>query len=400
MPVPSSVPVRRAHVARRAPVRARHRSSSSSAGPWIALLGLLAVAGSVALGVWFMKRRPAYPAPAPEVASQEAPPAVVAEPKPAVASLEPAQRAMAEAPLLTPESARALLTEIARRGQDPGHALDSALFVASVGFADLDRATLDELGERFARSRSARSTSEQGRIQAYMRHAREGEPLSPEAIAEGRALFAEGVRALPAASQGRLRALFAKAVAAGIAHQQQAEERARVAALMPLQSAQMPSPARAEIPPQSAQARADASRWPGTSGRNPAAGTTDGPGPTSEAAESASPGESDWDKLNAKNQRWRDVYRPAKAKVDRLQAEVAKLEEDAKNNFVSGLRPLKRGESYGSNLPDPNSPYTTYAQQIQIRLPAARRELDQARQALAWVEEAAHKDGVASGQLH
>ena len=333
-----------------------------------------------------MNRRPAYPAPAPEAASQEAPPAVVAEPTPAVASLQPDERAMA---LLTPESAEVLLTEMARRGQGPRHALDSALFVASVGFADLDRGTLGELGERFASSWSARSTSEQSRIQAYMRHAREGEPLSPEAIAEGRALFAAGVRSLPAASQERLRALFAKAVAAGIAHQQQAEERARVAALTPLPSAETPSPALREVPPRYARARADASPSPSL---------------TSEAAESASPGESDWDQLQAKIQRWRQRYRPAKADVDRLQKEVAKLEEDAKNNFVSGPAPTSERERRATGIthktPDPNSPYTTYAEQIQKRLPAARKELEQAKLVLASVEEAARKDGVGSGQLY
>jgi hypothetical protein len=319
-----------------------------------------------------------------------------------VASPESAQQAIAEAPLLNPESALALLTEMARRGQEPGHALDSALFVASAGFAELDRATLGELGEAFARSWSARSTSEQARIQAYMRHAREGEPLSPEGIAEGRALFAEGVRSLPAGSQERLRTLFGNAVAAGIAHQQQAEERARVAALTPLPSAETPPPALREIPTRSARARAAAS--PPETGGNPVGGTTAEPRRASEAAESASSGQSDWDALQAKNERWRGIYRPAKAKVDRLQAEVAKLEEDAKNNFVTGRvrtsEAVRRATGITHLTPDPNSPYTTYAEQIQIRLPAARRELDTARQHLATIEEAARKDGVASGQLY
>jgi hypothetical protein len=359
----------------------------------LALLGLLVVAGCVGLGAWFMKSRPADPAPAPEAVSPEAPPAVVAEPTPAVASVEAVQRAIAEAPLLTPESAQTLLTEMARRGQDPGHALDSALFVASVGFADLDRGTLGELGDAFARSWSSRSTSEQGRIHGYLRHAREGEPLSPEVIAEGRTLVAEGVRSLPAASQERLRALFAKAVAAGITHQQQAEERARVAALTPLPSAETPSPALREVPLRSARARADASPSYSPS-----------PSLVSEAAESASPGESDWDRLQAKIQHWRRPYRSAKADVDRLQKEVAKLEEDAKNNFVSGPAPAtdleRRVLGITHKTPDRNSPYTTYAEQIQKRLPAARKELEQAKLVLASVEEAARKDGVGSGQLY
>jgi hypothetical protein len=51
-------------------------------------------------------------------------------------------------------------------------------------------------------------------------------------------------------------------------------------------------------------------------------------------------------------------------------------------------------------MSDPNYPYTTYAQQIQKRLPEARRELEAARQSLARIEEAARREGVASGQLY
>jgi hypothetical protein len=399
MPDRPSRPTRRAPVARRAPVRARRHSSSSSAGLWIGLLGLLAVAGSIVLGAWYVKRGLADPALAPEAASQQAPPAVAAEPTPAAASVELVQRAMAEAPVLTPESARALLTEMARRGQGPGHSLDSALLVASVGFEDLDRATLVELGGDLARSWSPRSASEQSRIQAYMRHVREGEPLSPEAITEGRALFAEGVRALPAASQERLTALFARALDAGIAHQQQAEERARVAAVTPLIAAEAPSPAEETPPPSAPGATADATRRPGSRATNPVE-TADGPSPSSEAAESPSPGDSDWDKLNAKAQRWRQAYRSAKADVDRLEAEVAKLEEDAKNNFVAGYRTVRIGDQLITENPDPNSPYKSYAERIQTRLPAARRELADAKLKLAAVEDAARRDGVASGQLY
>lgn len=399
MPVPSSPPARRAPGPQRVPVPARHRASSSSAGPWVALLGLLTVAGSIVLGAWFMKIRPAHPAP--EAASQETPPAAVAEPKHAVASLDPAQRAMAEAPLLTPESADALLTEMARRGQDSGHLLDTALFVANSGFADLDRATLGELGDHIARSWSARSAPERDRIQAYLRHARQGETLSPEAVDEGRALFAEGVRALPAASRERLMALFARTVAAGIANQQQAEERARVARLTPLPQTGTPSSALPETSSESVHARADASRWSGESEGDSVTVTTDGRRPRSKADESVPAGASDWDKLQAKSQRWRLEYRSAKANVDRLQAEVTKLEADAKNNLVVGYATEKAGgQVVCTKTPDPNSPYKSEAERIRERLPQARSDLANAKLALAAVEEAARKDGVASGQLY
>jgi hypothetical protein len=103
-------------------------------------------------------------------------------------------------------SAGALLAEMARRGHDPGHVLDNALLVASTGFADLDRATLRELGERFAISWSARSGSERGVIQAYVRYARGGEPLSPEAIAAGRTPVAHRLPAVHHPRRERARA--------------------------------------------------------------------------------------------------------------------------------------------------------------------------------------------------
>ena len=368
----------------------RRRSTSSAVGPWIALSGLLVVAASVGVGVWFMKARPADPASPPEVASQKLLSSVITEPTPAVANVDSARRAMEEAPVLTEESAAALLTEMARRGLGNERMLDSALFVASTGLADLDRATLGELGERVAKSWGARSASEQRLIQAYMRHAREGEPLSPEVIAAGRTLFAEGVRALPAASQERLRALFAKAIQAGIAHQLRAEESAQVASLTPLPSAETPS---AEAP--SAEPAEQAERP-----RSSARATADADDRRSESPESAAPGASDWDRLNAKNQHWRQRYQSAKATVDRLEAEVAKLEEDAKNNFVAGYRTIRVGDRIVTLQPDPNSPYKSYAERIEQRLPAARRELAAAKQALTQVEDAARRDGVGSGQLY
>jgi hypothetical protein len=169
---------------------------------------------------------------------------------------------VADAPLLSPGAARELLAESARRGQAPTHALDGALFVAGVGFADLDRATLDGLGEMFSQSLSTRSAADRGRIQAYMQYARAGEPLSPEAVAAGRALFAQSVRSLPAGSQARLTALFEKAVIAGIAHQQQAEERARQAALAPLPAVETPAATQADTSGRVAQAVSGGSRRP------------------------------------------------------------------------------------------------------------------------------------------
>jgi hypothetical protein len=51
-------------------------------------------------------------------------------------------------------------------------------------------------------------------------------------------------------------------------------------------------------------------------------------------------------------------------------------------------------------MPDPNSPYKSEVERAQARLPQARLDLAKAKAALAAVEEAARKDGVASGQLY
>ena len=242
MPLPTSGPARHVSVARH-PIRTQPRRNSSSAGPWFGLI-LLAVAGSAASGLWFMKTRAALPPPAPEAANVPTPPAVVepAAATPSAVSEEMVRQAVAEAPLLAPEAARALLVETVRRGRLADDALGVALFVAGIGFQDLDRATLAELSELFSRCWNSRSAADQKRIQAYMRYARAGEALSPEAIAAGRALFVESIRVLPAESQRRLTSLFTRAVTTGIAHQLQAEERARLAALSPFPAAETQTP--------------------------------------------------------------------------------------------------------------------------------------------------------------
>ena len=415
MPVPPSGPLRRVPVPRRAPVRAQPRRSSSSAGPWLALLGLLAVAGSVAGGVWLMKNRTTSPAPSPTAASLPAPPAGVAEPAepptPAVVSPEQVQQAVAEAPLLAPGAARALLTEAARRGQVPGHALDSALHIASVGFADLDRATLDELGDLFARSWSARPARDQGRIQAYLQYARSGEPLSPEAVTAGRTLFVESVRALPAASQGRLTAAFGKAVATGIAYQQQAEERARVAALTPLPPAEAPPPALADDLPESAQARDHTSRWPTTSATSPVAAPASGePSAESDAGDRGSRGRSE--------SYWRSRAAGARSAVESAEKRVRDLEEQATRGGPvvpgplppacqagvrynpAGLSPVKlRDESRNAVSCDSEILRQQGARNTQNQLDAARESLTRAQKALDALEDEARRAGALPGWL-
>ncbi len=413
MPVPHSAPPRRSPVARRAPVRAQPRSRRPSTGRWLVAFALLAVAGSAGGALSFMKMRAASPGPAPAAASVPTPPAPVepAEPTPATVSEEQVQQAVAEASLLAPEAARALLTEAARHGRVPGHALDSALYVASVGFADLDRATLDELGKLVTRSWSARSAADQGRIQAYMQYARAGEPLSPEAVAAGRALFDESVRSLPPAAQGRLTTLFGKAVTTGIAHQQQAEERTRVAALTPLPAVETPPPARADTAPQSAQSRAHASRWPATSATSHvAAGTTDGPSAGSETGDRGSSGQSE--------SYWRSRAQSARSAVSAAEKRVRDLEEKATRAgpVVPGPSttacqtgaPARSGEVLGPSAwertrlvvhCDAEILRQQQALAIQSQLEAARGALKQAQKSLEALEEEARRAGALPGWL-
>lgn len=343
---------------------------------------------------------------------------VPADATPAALTAEQVAQAVAEAPLLAPEAARALLTEGARRGQAPGHALDSALYVASVGFPDLDRTSLDELGGLFARAWSARSAADQGRIQAYMQYARAGEPLSPESVAAGRALFGESVRSLPPASQARLTTLFATAVAAGIAHQQRAEERTRVAALTPLPAAETPKPA----PPadMSPQARAHASRWPAASGSSgpgaAAANTTSEPraGYASDRARDASTGGSE--------SYWRSRAGSARSAVTAAEKRVRDLEEQATRGgpVVSGPLPAAcqasaptRGGHESGTVLGPSAWERTknvvhcdgeilrqqQAQGTQTQLDAAREQLKRAQKALEALEDEARRAGALPGWL-
>jgi hypothetical protein len=213
----------------------------------MAILGLLAVTGSLAAGAWFMKGRPADPAPATEAESPEASEAVLAEPTTAEASVESTQPEMAETPVSTEESAEAW-------------------------------------------------------------------PPAEESAQE-------------------------------------------VSFTQP--SSETPSPA----------------------------------APSAEEA-------SDFDRLKAKSERWRERYQSIKAEVDRLQAEVAKLEEETKNTLVGGLATEWIGGQLVVKTPDPTSQYKSSVERNRERLPVARGELANAKAALAAIEEAARRDGVASGQLY
>lgn len=102
-------------------------------------------------------------------------------------------------------------------------------------------------------------------------------------------------------------------------------------------------------------------------------------------------GESDMDRLRRKSEVWRGQYRGAKEAVDRLEREVAELEE--KQSRIASIVTFS-----GPGIRDPN--VRTEAERTVERLPRARAELEQARQRLSQVEEGARRDGVGSGQLY
>jgi hypothetical protein len=342
---------------------------------------------------------------------------VPAIPSPAVPSAEQVAQALAEAPVLAPDAARALLEDAARRGEAPGHALDVALYVASAGFADIDRATLDELSGLFAKSWRTRSAADQGRIQAYLRYARAGEPLSPEAAAKGRALFGEGVRSLPPAAQARLTALFGTAVTAGITHRQRAEERTRVAVLNPPPLAEAPAPT-AET---SLQARAHASRWPAAE-----AGSGDGT-LTAVTAESAGQDASEPGLTRSTGRGesyWRSRAASARSAVEAAEKNVRRLEEQASRGGPAVAGPLPaacqagvvtayrgqstvggrgaielRDASRNSVHCDSEVQSQQAARNAQSQLEAARASLKRAQKALDDLDDEARQAGALPGWL-
>jgi hypothetical protein len=335
-----------------------------------------------------------------------------AAPAPVALTEGQVQRVVADAPLLTPAAARALLEEDARRGQARTHALDRALFVASVGFADLDRPTLDELGALISRSWSTRSAADQGRIQAYLQYVRAGEPLSPEAADTGRALLVESVARLSPPSRARLTALFEKAVSAGIAHQRQAEERGRRAAAEPLPATDASFPPVDEDAPEPADLDRRAGAGP--------SGPTAAPMAAAEAR-----GDDARDRRGpASETYWRSRAASARAAVAAAEKRVHDLEEQAARGgpvapgplpaacqagtvvgyggetFLAGKGAVQlREESKNQVHCDSEVLRQQAAQNTQKQLEAARASLDRARKALDDLEDEARRAGALPGWL-
>lgn len=401
----SAPPRVRPPTARRSPVDVRAHRRRRSASPWWVGACFLAAAGAGA-GLWWRHARGVSPGPAAADAPVVAAPVTVdsagalapsAVPAPSGPSAEQIDAAVAEGAVLTREAAEALLGEAARRGESAEHPLDSALYVASLGFGDMDRATLDELGELMTRSWKTRPAGDQGLIHAYMRHARQGEPLSPDAIDAGRALFVAGVRGLPAASQARIKTLFAKAVAAGIGQRARAEDRTRVAALTPLPPPEgPPSPAPRPVTPSSP---------------TPAPGYSSGPvgsaaGATGEeyggGRQSASGGgESYW---RSRAQAARAAVAAAESRVRALEAEAARLgpvRPGALPQACQEVTSRRAGEWETKTrlVCDEDTQRALRTQQMATQVEEARAQLRQAQQRLEDLEEEARRAGALPGWL-
>ena len=91
------------------------------------------------------------------------------------------------------------------------------------------------------------------------------------------------------------------------------------------------------------------------------------------------------DLVRALAEQWRARYRLAAERVARLQREVVLLE--------AGILP------YDSENPGRNADIRRMNELLKERLDAARKDLEQARQQLAEIEENAMRDGIPPGQL-
>jgi hypothetical protein len=98
------------------------------------------------------------------------------------------------------------------------------------------------------------------------------------------------------------------------------------------------------------------------------------------------------DEHRAKIDRWRALYRPVKARVEALEAEIKDLESKAKGITIV------TGPSDDPRYPGA-SPLQSESQAARTRLYQARNELKQAKSELASIEERARKDGVPAAQL-
>jgi hypothetical protein len=124
------------------------------------------------------------------------------------------QAAVDQLPHLTPETIEIVMKKSAYRPRDPAEVFSRAETAAVRGMSSLPEAEANELSAlRLAVARSLRPTDRQ-RVRGYERIRTGRELLSVSEDVKVLALFARGVRALPAEKRERLQTLLGKAIVA------------------------------------------------------------------------------------------------------------------------------------------------------------------------------------------
>ena len=306
---------------------------------------------------------------------------------------------MTRAPFITRQAARALLEGARGRGVGLGDPLDAALFAASSGFKGMDRITLDELSALVAQALEAHPADERRQIQEYLDYARVGGSLSADRADAGRTLFAEGVRSLPSPSRHRLAKLFGMAVVVGLHRREEAEERARLAALTPI-----------PLPESSALGGEGGSPVPGTGGSSVSARTNPrrrNTGTDQEERRPSTRGEA----------YWRSRAASARAAIDQAKSRVRELEERARRlgpytpgpklpacqegagGYASGGVVAFRDSTVGARSCNSEVMRTDEARTANAQLEAAREALNAREKSLRSLQEEARRAGALPGWL-
>ncbi len=120
---------------------------------------------------------------------------------------------------------------------------------------------------------------------------------------------------------------------------------------------------------------------------------TPSPATSPSPASSSDSSSSDMQALERKIAKWQARYAAVKARIERLEKEVAALEDEKSRTMITFDPPsVHPGPRHLSN--------ETIARSIDTRLARARQQLEQAQKEQEDVMERARVDGVASGQLY
>lgn len=182
-------------------------------GRWMGTAAATLAVSALAAAVWltYPRWRPLLPGHRVERAAE----AVEAPPPP-----DPLQRAITavtqESPHLTARAVEALMTRSAAGVLDPPETFRRAYFQAGRGSASLKAAEAGEFRSLNAALYAALSGSERTRLGAYLERVRAQRPTPPQEDAEMCRLVKTAHLRLPPQKQNQLRALFEKAILAGL----------------------------------------------------------------------------------------------------------------------------------------------------------------------------------------